>query len=188
MSQEFIGQNNTYSDEELVEKSLSDNNFFALLISRYKEKFFYYLKRFTGFDSDEVEDVVQNSFIKIYINLNNFNKDLKFSSWAYRIVHNEAIDEIRRKKRGSLPLFSDFDIPSDFDLLENIDGKIEKEKVALVLKEVKEEYREILILRFFEHKDYKEISDILKKPMGTISTMINRAKKQFKTKYEKYVK
>ena len=72
-------------------------------------------------------------------------------------------------------------------MLENINGKIEKEKVALVLQELKEEYREILILRFFDHKEYREISDILKKPMGTISTMINRAKKQFKTKYKKYV-
>lgn len=177
-----------YSDEELVELSLKDNMFFALLIKRYKEKFFYYLKRFAGFRSDDIEDVIQASFIKIYTNLNSFNKNLKFSSWAYRIVHNEAIDEIRRQKRGHLPLFPEMEIPDDFDLNSDIDEKLNKDKVMIVLKELKNEYREVLVLRFFEHKEYKEISDILKKPMGTVATMIDRAKKQFKVKYEKYVK
>ncbi len=177
-----------YSDEELVELSLKDNMFFALLIKRYKEKFFYYLKRFTGFRAEELEDVIQASFIKIYTNLNSFNKNLKFSSWAYRIVHNEAIDEIRRQKRGHLPLFPELEIPDDFDLSAEIDEKLAKDKVKLVLQELKDEYREVLVLRFFEHKEYREISDILKKPMGTVATMIDRAKKQFKVKYEKYVK
>lgn len=178
-----------YSDEELIKLSLSNTEFFTLLVSRYKEKFFYYLKGFTGFRNDEIEDVIQNSFIKIYKNLNNFDGKLKFSSWAYRIVHNEAIDEIRRQKRSHLPLLPELEIPDEEkNLSEELDVKFEKEKILETLKGLKNEYREILVLRFFEHKEYKEISEILKKPLGTICVQIDRAKKQFKDKYQKYVK
>lgn len=177
-----------FSDEELLSMSLSDDKYFSLLIARYKEKFFYYLKSFTGLNYDDIEDIIQNSFIKIFLNINNFNSNLKFSSWAYRIVRNEAIDSIRRKKRDCLPLFQELEIPDDFNILEEIDQGIEKNKIALVLKELRFDYREILILRFFDHKEYKEISDILKKPMGTVSTLINRAKQEFKDKYKKYAK
>ncbi len=178
-----------YSDEKLLELSLKNIDYFSLLVIRYKEKFFYYLKRFAGFRNDEIEDVIQNSFIKIYKNLNNFDPKLKFSSWAYRIVHNEAIDEIRRQKRNNLPLLPELEIPDEeTNLSEELDIKLEKEKVLKTLKELKEDYREILVLRFFEYKDYKEISDILKKPIGTVCTQIDRAKKQFKDKYQKYVK
>lgn len=178
-----------YSDEELLKLSLGDNNFFTFLVNRYKEKFFYYLKAFAGFRNDEIEDVIQNSFIKIYKNLNNFDSKLKFSSWAYRIIHNEAIDEIRRQKRSNLPLFPELEIPDEkSDLISDLDEKLEKKVVLAVLQELKEDYREVLVLRFFEDKDYKEISDILRKPLGTVSTLINRAKIQFKNKYKKYVR
>ncbi len=178
-----------YSDEKLLKLSLGDNNFFTFLVNRYKEKFFYYLKAFAGFRNDEIEDVIQNSFIKIYKNLNNFDSKLKFSSWAYRIVHNEAIDEIRRQKRSNLPLFPELEIPDEkSDLISDLDEKLEKKVVLAVLQELKEDYREVLVLRFFEDKDYKEISDILRKPLGTVCTLINRAKIQFKNKYKKYVK
>ncbi len=176
------------SDEELVASSIKDGKFFTTLVGRYKEKFFYYLKSFTGFGSDEVEDVVQASFIKIYLNLNAFDGKLKFSSWAYRIVHNEAIDEMRRQKRRQATNISELDIPDETSLAQELDIKFEKEKIVHVLSEIKEDYREVLILRFFEHKEYKEISDILKKPIGSVCTMVARAKKIFKDKYEKYVK
>jgi RNA polymerase sigma-70 factor, ECF subfamily len=174
------------SDEDLAVLAVKDGAFFTPLVSRYKEKFFYYLKSFTGFGSDEAEDVVQASFIKIYLNLNGFDRKLKFSSWAYRIVHNEAIDEMRRQKRRPVLDISELSIPDKTSLAEELDIKFEKEKVAAVLSSMKSDYREVLALRFFEHREYKEISDILKRPLGSVCTMIARAKKTFKDKYERY--
>lgn len=178
-----------YNDEDLLKLSLDNNDFFTVLVNRYKQRFFYYLKAFAGFRNDEIEDVIQNSFIKIYKNLNNFDSKLKFSSWAYRIVHNEAIDEIRRQKRSNLPLFPELEIPDDKnDLMEDLDEKFEKKIVMQVLQELKDDYREVLVLRFFEDRDYKEISDILRRPLGTVCTLISRAKNQFKNKYKKYAR
>lgn len=144
------------------------------------------MKSFAGFHDDEAEDVIQAAFIKIYKNLNSFDKDLKFSSWAYRIVHNEAIDELRRQKRSQSAPLEGLEIPDEFSLLEETEKRLEKVKIVATLKELKDEYRQVLILRFFEHKEYKEISDILKKPIGTVGTLIDRAKKQFRDKYQKY--
>jgi len=174
------------SDEELAARAVYDSKFFTFLVTRYKEKFFYYLKSFAGFHDDEAEDVIQVAFIKIYKNLNNFDRRLKFSSWAYRIVHNEAIDELRREKRSQSVALDYLEIPDTVVLAEEIDKKLEKEIVIKTLKDLKAEYREVLVLRFFAHKEYKEISDILQKPIGTVGTLIDRAKKQFKDKYQKY--
>jgi len=176
------------SDEDLAVLALEDSKFFTPLVTRYKEKFFYYLKSFAGFHDDEAADVIQSAFIKIYKNLNNFDKQLKFSSWAYRIIHNEAIDELRRCRRNQVLTLDGLEIPDFVNLDEEIDKGLDKAKVTKALKDLKDEYRQILILRFFEQREYKEISDILQKPIGTVGTMIDRAKKQFKDKYQKYVR
>jgi len=180
--------NDSLSDEDLAVLALEDSKFFTPLVTRYKERFFYYLKSFAGFHDDEVADVIQAAFIKIYKNLNSFDKRLKFSSWAYRIIHNEAIDELRRYKRNQVSTLDGLEVPDNINLSEDVDRNLEKTKVARALKELKNDYRQVLILRFFEQREYKEISDILQKPIGTVGTMIDRAKKQFKDKYEKYVR
>ncbi len=180
---------NSYSDEQLLQLSLDNDIYFSIIIKRYKEKFFYYLKAFTGLRDDDLEDIVQDSFIKMYRNLNSFNPKLKFSSWAYRIVHNQAIDDIRRRKKDNLALLPEMEIFDDKnDLIVDLDLKFQKNIVSQVLQELKREYREVLVLRFFKHQEYKEISDILRKPIGTVCTLISRAKADFKDKYQKYVK
>lgn len=176
------------SDEELVQKSSSDPQAFAALIARYKGRFFHYLKGFSGLRDDEIEDVVQMSFIKIYRNLKAFRLDLKFSSWAYRIAHNEAVDEIKRRRRQGSENELDLELPDKISLIDQLDEKLERNKVLAVLKEMSPDYREMLTLYFFEGQGYKEISDILRKPLGTVCTQINRAKKQFKELYQKYVR
>ncbi len=177
---------NALSDQELVALSLSDSANFAYLITRYKERFFCYLKRLSGLDNDRIEDVIQDSFIKIYYHLNDFDAKLKFSSWAYRIVHNQAMDDLRRRHNRDLPLLDDFDVADTSDLCSDIDKILEKEKIALVINGLEEKYRQVLILRYLENLDYQEISDILEKPLGTVSTLIKRAKERFKNNYQKY--
>ena len=87
-----------YSDEELVEIIKSkDKEIFAEIIKRYEKKLLRYANYLLN-DSDKASDVVQESFIKAYVNLNSFNNKFKFSSWIYRIVHNEAINHINKNK------------------------------------------------------------------------------------------
>jgi RNA polymerase sigma-70 factor (ECF subfamily) len=188
MTSDIDNHSTVLSDEELMQQSLSNPQAFATLIARYKGLFFRYLKSFSGLRDDEIEDVVQISFIKIYRNLKAFRTDLKFSSWAYRIIHNEAVDEIKRRRRQGSENELDLDLPDKISLVDQLDEKLERKKVLAVLKKMSPDYREILTLYFFEGQSYQEISDILRRPLGTVCTQINRAKKQFKELYQKYVR
>ena len=80
------------------------------------------------------------------------------------------------------------DLPDKISLVDQLDEKLERKKVLAVLKKMSPDYREILTLYFFEGQSYQEISDILRRPLGTVCTQINRAKKQFKELYQKYVR
>lgn len=174
------------TDEELVLLALSDQDVFLYLMRRYEKKLLSYISRITNVNRDEAEDILQDTFIKIYQNLNDFDAELKFSSWAYRIAHNQVISNYRKIKSRpqSIPLDINEEIlgnlASDLDVKKDLDAVFLRENIKKVLARLNIKYREVLILKFLEEKNYKEISDILKKPMGTVATLINRAKKEFK--------
>ncbi|OGD69645.1 hypothetical protein A3E89_02415 [Candidatus Campbellbacteria bacterium RIFCSPHIGHO2_12_FULL_35_10] len=179
------------TDEELVALSLQNRDFFAYIVDRYEEKMFRYVRRITNLREEDLSDILQDIFIKVYQNLNDYDRNLSFSSWIYRIAHNQVVDTYRKNKSRPQGNYIDVDdsvienFANDFDFVKAIDNKYLKENIKNILDHLDENYKEILILKFFEEKDYKEISDILKKPMGTVATLINRAKKQFKEELEK---
>ena len=177
-------------DTELVALSLNDSQYFYCLIKRYENKLANYIHRFTYLVNEDIEDIVQESFIKAYQHLNDYDANLKFSSWLYRIVHNQAVNFLKKNKQS---IKIDIENGDEFRDWLVADINIEKEMIKLnfsdfiqtILQKLKPEYKEVLVLKFFEDKDYTEISDILQKPMGTVATLISRAKIQFKKNYEK---
>lgn len=178
-------------DNELVALSIKDSQYFYCLMKRYEDKLARYVGRFTYLSSDDIADIVQDSFINAYQHLNDCDCDLKFSSWLYRIVHNQAINFIKKYKQSLKIAIKETD--DEFVDWLIADTNIEKETIAkhfseyitTILEKLKPDYKEVIILRFFEDKDYLEISDILQKPMGTVATLLSRAKIQFKKIYEK---
>jgi len=133
---------------------------------------------------------LQDVFLSAYKNLNDFDQDLKFSSWIYRIAHNKVISHFRKVTARPKTMTYEGDsqllniLASEEDIAKSMEKRHDAAEVRDVLDELDEKYREALVLKFLEEKDYKEISDILEKPMGTVATLINRAKKQFKEKVE----
>lgn len=179
------------TDEELVKLSLRNQAVFGELIKRYQDKLLRYIYRLTNVSTEEAEDILQDTFIKIYYNLNGFDPRLSFSSWAYRITHNQVISAYRKKKvrpQGHAWSIDDDqvrELASKLDTKHDVDIDYLQQNIKSVLGQMDYKYREVLILKFLEEKDYKEISDILQKPMGTIATLISRAKKQFRAESEK---
>lgn len=176
------------TDNELVGLSLDNPDHFLCLIKRYESKLLYYIMRISKFSREDAEDVLQDVFIKTYYHLNEFNSDLKFSSWIYRIAHNQTISEIRKKiSRPTIPFEKeDIDKLEDaFDMAREIDNSLDRDKIDEALSKMDEKYREVLILRFLDEKDYVEIADILKKPVSTVGNLILRGKKLFKEEYIK---
>lgn len=179
----------SFSDNELVLLALKNQAIFAILMNRYSEKLTRYAQRISNLRTEEVEDVIQEVFIKVYKNLNDFESDLRFSSWIYRITHNQVISHHRAK--NARPQTVEIDdalanrLRAEVDLTKEIIGQDLKVEIATLLAKLKPIHREILVLRFFEEKSYEEISDILKKPSGSVATLIYSAKKELKEKYEK---
>jgi len=173
------------SDEELVRKSLQDIDYFAYIYDRYEKKLTRYILRISSFSFEEAEDVLQEAFIKAWQNLNEFDGNLKFSSWIYRIVRNTTITKWKKSQSKGKDKRQEIDeelfqnLPSSLDIEKEVNQKFNEEHLRKILQLMPEKYREVLILKFLEEKNYQEISDILKKPSGTVATLINRAKKSF---------
>jgi len=176
------------SDEELIELVRNkDQELYEEVVRRYQTKLMRYA---TGLiqDEDKAADVVQESFIKAFVNLRGFNTKKKFSSWIYRIVHNEAINYIKKhKKEISLEnnKWVERAAKSNEDVEEDFNQKEAKEMLYLSLKELPLKYRSPLVLFFLEEKTYEEISDVLRIPIGTVGTRINRGKKMLRLIYKK---
>lgn len=173
------------TDEELVALTLKNQDFFACLVERYEPKLMRYVRRISAATQEDAEDLLQEIFVKVYRNLNGFDPELKFSSWIYRIAHNQVVSSWRKTK--SRPQVIKFEADEDFlkfiatdeDLARDTERKFTGEQVRSAIQDIDEKYKEVLVLKFLEGKDYQEISDILEKPLGTVATLINRAKKQF---------
>lgn len=174
------------SDEELVEKVLQNKDLYVFLVERYEEKLLRYILRISSSSLEDAQDILQEVFISAYKNLNGFDQDLKFSSWIYRITHNRVISHYRKVTARPKTTTYEGDnellniLSSNEDIAKDLERKYTAKEVREVLERMDEKYREVLVLKFLEDKDYKEISDVLEKPMGTVATLINRAKKQFK--------
>lgn len=177
------------TDAQLINLTLKDQEVFMYLVERYEAKLHRYIRRFVSTSKETAEDILQEVFIKVYKNINDYDPDLSFSSWIYRITHNETINYLKKNEKFKLiPLENDDDevvslidiLESDVNIAKDMEKKDLQHKVRKVLQMLSPAFREILILRYLEEKDYQEISDILKKPMGTVAILISRAKAQFK--------
>lgn len=170
------------SDEEVVEIVRSQNQeLYAEIIHRYQAKLTRYLRYFVH-DKDDIDEVLQLVFIKTFRNLNAFDIEKKFSSWIYRITHNEAINFIKKRHNFNIDLdvVAYKIIDEKFDIKKDMDNEFLRDKIEKAFSELKMKYSEPLILFYFQDKSYEEISDILKIPTSTVGVLINRGKKQLR--------
>ena len=171
------------SDQELVIMALNKADDFLYLMKRYETKLISYIRRLSNLPVEDAQDILQEVFIKVYKNLRGYDSGLKFSSWIYRITHNEVISRFRKNQARPQTVSWDLDegllnkLSTDMQIEKMIDQQFLQENFSVVLNDLDDKYRQVLILKFYEDKDYTEISDILKKPSGTIATLINRGKK-----------
>lgn len=173
------------TDAEIIEKTLVDQAFFGQIVVRYEGKLLRYIQRLGVYSREDCQDVLQEVFIKVYRNLHAFDATFSFSSWIYRIAHNEAISLYRKKHarpeghlidEGDERVFREIAGGDDVETL--YDTELNAQRVQAALAKLEDKYRDVLILRFFEHMEYEDISDVLKIPIGSVGTLIHRGKKR----------
>lgn len=172
-------------DWELVELARQDPHNFSYIVERYEGRLFAYLRRMSYYSQEDREDMVQEIFIKIYRSLNDFDSANKFSSLIYRVAHNHLVDCIRRSScrfdqnsldnEDALRLMAD-----ETDLEKETAARDALEKIKQAMAELPVGYREALVLKFLEERTIEEISDILRKPRGTVATLVRRGRENLK--------
>lgn len=169
------------SDKEIVQRVIAGElDKYELIVNRYQAKLKRYITRLTN-RPEEVDDILQDVFIKVYKNLRQYNSKLKFSSWIYRICHNESINLIKSswiQKITSIDYI--FNLGYSDNTEEALDKQALKAQINLCLDKLAVKYKEPLVLHYYEDKSYEEISDILRIPIKTVGVLIFRARKQVK--------
>lgn len=168
------------SEKESIQKlQKGDTDAFAFLVKEYSPRISRYLSKFL-YKEEDVEDVLQEVFIKAYVNIQSFDSAQPFSPWIYRIAHNEAINFLKKKKPQSFSLF-DVDVLFPHPIAkETSDTESEraltKSMLDKVLGQIDVKYREVLLLYFYEDFSYKEIASTLQIPVTTVGVRITRGK------------
>ena len=163
---------------------------FGELVERYQTRLLNFVYRTTG-DRERAEDLVQETFIRVYRHLHRFDQSKKFSTWVYTIVSNLAKNELRNRSRNPLVLFQTIKKNWDADArpLEWEDNTYRpddlfrkrhlKSMVENTVDQLPEHHRTVFILREMEGKTYEEIADITGANLGTVKSRLNRARNNF---------
>lgn len=165
------------TDEQLVQDILAGKREkYYDLVRRYEQKLKRYVGRLIN-RPHEVDDIVQNVFIKAYKNLPTFQTTLSFSSWIYRIAHNETVNVMSSgfiQKIVSLELI--FGIGTTDTTEERLIDDEMKQELKTCVNALDIKYREPIVLFYYEEKTYEEISDILRIPVRAVGVLIHRGK------------
>jgi RNA polymerase sigma-70 factor, ECF subfamily len=170
------------SEQQALEQAQSGNfDNFKVLIDLYEVKITRYVKRLLN-NSDDYEDIVQEVFIKAYINIRSFEARGSLSAWLYRIAHNQAISHIRKEK-NTTQLHLDIEDILPFaiakeDAHTSSERDLIKQLLDHLLSEIDIKHKEILVLYFYEELSYKEIARVLSIPIARVGVRLSRAKEK----------
>ncbi|MCK4716860.1 MAG: sigma-70 family RNA polymerase sigma factor [Candidatus Marinimicrobia bacterium] len=172
------------SDEELIRRfQAGDEAAFEEIVHRYKNRLMNFAYRFV-LDREESEDIVQDTFLKVYQNRYAYKEIAKFSTWIYTITANLAKTILRKRRNRKLFYFSrlgledkDMDFPSkNQEPQKKIEGKFNEQTIQRAILKLPEHFRTAIILRDIQELSYEEISNIINAPLGTVKSRINRAR------------
>jgi RNA polymerase sigma-70 factor, ECF subfamily len=178
-------------DAQLAAASLDgEARAFTVLADRYHLRLLNFIHRMIG-DRERAEDLVQETFVRVYRHLHRYDQNRKFSTWAYTIAGNLAKNELRNRSRNPMVLFQTIkkNWEADHRPLEWEDNRYRpddlyrkrdlKEKVDHAVSELPEHHRVVFVLRELEGKTYEEISEITGVNLGTVKSRLNRARNSF---------
>jgi RNA polymerase sigma-70 factor (ECF subfamily) len=163
---------------------------YDILVSRYREPLTHYIYRFLG-DMKECEDLLQETFLRVYRNRHSYRRIARFSTWLYTIAGNLARSEYRKRKQRRLYSIQsvnrddeayEVEIPDEtFSPDRHTESTIQDRYIQRALRQIPEEFREVVVLRDVQQLAYEEIALITGLPMGTVKSRINRGRTKLQT-------
>ncbi|UCD39134.1 MAG: sigma-70 family RNA polymerase sigma factor [Fidelibacterota bacterium] len=173
-----------FTDEELIAQFQAGNeNAYLEIVARFKDRLFTFVYRFVG-DRDLAEDLVQDTLVKVYTHRHAYREIARFSTWIYTIAGNLARTELRKRKRRATFSMStlgfgekEYELPSeDYAPTKALEGEQTEKDIRMALARLPLHFRTVIILRDVQELSYEEISKIMKIPLGTVKSRVNRAR------------
>lgn len=174
------------SDEDLMEQFQAGTvEAFNILVERYSERLMHYLYGFLG-DARRCEDLLQETFLRVYRNRHSYQRIAKFSTWLYTIAGNLARSEYRKRKRRRVYSIQSVNrddeeyeiaLPDEtFSPDKHAESIIQDKYIQEALSSIPSDFREVVVLRDVQQLTYEEIAQITGLPMGTVKSRINRGR------------
>ncbi|MEI6815881.1 MAG: sigma-70 family RNA polymerase sigma factor [Bacteroidota bacterium] len=176
-----------YTDKELLEKFRdveTQHYAFNLLVKKYSKRVYLHVRKIV-IDHDDTNDVVQNTFIKVWKNLADFREDSQLFTWLYRIATNEALSFLKQKKTKFLVPFGDveYELSNSLTTDSNFSGDKIQLKLQRAILTLPEKQRLVFNMKYFDDLKYEEIAEILNLTVGGLKASYHHAVK----KIEKYL-
>ena len=171
----------TYDEKQIMEQ-LSEpktrRQAFTIVVRQYSESLYWKIRRIV-LNHDDANDVMQNVFIKAWINLDEFQNKSKFSTWLYRIAINESLDFVRKQKTASC-ISSDEDLSVANKLMadEYFDGDETQAQLQEAISQLPDVQRTVFTLRYYDEMKYSEISKMLGTSEGALKASYHLAVKK----------
>ena len=178
-------------DSAVVKRFLEgEQRAFGILVDRYDNRLVNFVYRTVG-DRERAQDLIQETFIRVYRHLHRFDPTKKFSTWIYTIASNLAKNELRNRSRNPLVFFQTIkkNWEADHRPLEWEDHSYRpddlyrkrhlRQVVEKAISELPEHHRVVFVLRELQGKTYEEISQITAVNLGTVKSRLNRARNNF---------
>jgi len=171
-------------DDALVALVLGgDSRAFQALVERHQQRIFALVRHYAS--AADVEDIVQETFLKAFRRLDSFQRQSSFSTWIYRIAVNSALDYLKRRGRSPVQVAEDpeADVTPAARVLAP-DARLQREEIAAVTHDVlasmPEIFRTVLVMREFEGRAYQDMADLLGLSIGTVESRLFRARARFR--------
>ena len=175
-------------EKELVtslKHPIQKNTAFNILVNEYKERLYWHIRKIV-INHHDTDDVLQNTFIKVYKNIDNFKGDSKLYSWMYRIATNEAITFLNKKAKAAQLTSEEIhqSLVNNLQADDYFDGDAAQLKLQQAIATLPQKQQLVFNMKYFEEMKYNDISEILETSVGALKASYHIAVK----KIEDYIK
>jgi RNA polymerase sigma-70 factor (ECF subfamily) len=178
-------QDKNISEKELIvqlQNSKTQDKAFRELMGLYKERLYWHIRKIV-LNHEDADDVLQNTFVKVYRNISKFKGESKLYSWLYRIASNEAITFLNKKAKQKQSSLEDYQQELASTLIDDVyfEGDEIQQKLFQAIATLPNKQQEVFRLKYFEELKYNEIASILEKSVGGLKASYHLAVKKIET-------
>ena len=178
---------NTYNEEEIIEQLHDPNRCnaaFGKVIEQYSQGLYWQIRRMV-FNHDDANDILQNTFLKAWSNIDNFRGNAKLSTWLYKIAINESITFINKERaRNEASIDDDSFLLNNIESDQYFDGDEAQVKLQRAINSLPEKQRLVFNMRYYDEMKYEDMSEILGTSVGALKASYHHALKKIETFFE----